>query len=180
MQVMLLRGPAVTKVLDTYGNTLRKLRKYVPDLLLTGGAVRDVYFSRLVKDLDFMTCDEQAPRVVAEHFGEAVRSCLEAPVNEYEGDSNTLIAAYETESKSVNVLRVSHALSHLAQFPDSISQVWTDGEDVYASKAFNDTVASRVVTCSDRMTCERATRIKAKYPDFVFQRTDAFGVSEVL
>jgi hypothetical protein len=170
MQVLTLRGPAVSRVLETYAATLDELRRYVPDLLLTGGAVRDVYFERAVKDLDFMTCDDQAARVVSEFYGEPIRDCLDDPVNEYEGDSNTLIAAYETTSKSANILRVSHHLSHIAQFPDSISQVWTDGENVYASKGFNETVASHVVECTLRMTDERLARIKAKYPDFVFVR----------
>lgn len=180
MHVLTLRGPAASRVLETYAATLAELRTYVPDLLLTGGAVRDVYFGRLVKDLDFMTCDDQAARVVSEFYGEAIKDCLDAPVNEYEGDSNTLIAAYETVSKSANILRVSHHLSHIAQFPDTISQVWTDGENVYASNGFNETAASRIVLCTDRMTGERVTRIKAKYPDFVFQRVDIFGGVETL
>lgn len=180
MNVLTLRGPAVSRVLETYANTLAELRRYVPDLLLTGGAVRDVYFERLVKDLDFMTCDDQAARVVSEFYGEAIRDCLDEPVNEYEGDSNTLIAAYETVSKGANILRVSHQLSHIAYFPDSISQIWTDGEKVYASEGFNDTSASRVVFCTDRMTPERVARIKAKYQDFVFQRVDIFGGVETL
>lgn len=180
MQVMTLRGPAVCRVLEAYSATLAELRKYIPDLMLAGGAVRDIYFARSVKDLDFMTCDEHAALIVCEFFGETMRNCLDEPVNEYEGDSNTLLAAYETSSNGVNVLHVSHVLSHIAQFPDSISQVWTDGEDVYASVAFSNTAVNRRVFCNDRMTDERLTRIKVKYPEFEFWRVDADGPYKLL
>lgn len=168
MIVSKVYGPAASKVLETYGAPLALLRMIVPDLLLTGGAVRDVYFDRPVKDLDFMTCSDSAHVSIAEFYGETFRNCLDEPVNEYEGDSNTLLAAYETSSKSVNVLHVSNALSHIAQFPDSISQIWTDGVHVYASDAFKNTEDTRKVYYSERMTDERLSRISSKYQDFQF------------
>jgi ABC-type sugar transport system ATPase subunit len=122
-----------------------------------------------------MTCDDQAVRILSEFYNEPVRACLDEPVNAYEGDSNTLIAAYETQSKGVNILRVSHDLSHIAQFPDSISQIWTDGKQVYGAKEFNTTVTTRVVRCSLRMTDERLARLKAKYPDYGFVQFDEHG-----
>ncbi|RQU14215.1 hypothetical protein DF152_17275 [Burkholderia cenocepacia] len=179
MQVLTLRGPAVSHVIETYGNALTELRKYVPDLVLVGGAVRDVYFKRPVKDLDFMTCDDQAVRVISEYYGETIRNCLDEPVNEYEGDSNTLIAAYETASKGANVLRVSDIHLHIALFPDSLSQIWTDGEQVYATPGFNKTAADRRVVCNDRMRLERMGRLMAKYPDFTFVPPPQSNRSEV-
>ncbi|MFL9902161.1 hypothetical protein PQR71_29165 [Paraburkholderia fungorum] len=180
MQVLTLRGPAVSKVLETYAATLAELRSYVPDLLLTGGAVRDVYFGRPVKDLDFMTCDAQAARILAEFYNDAIYPVLSEKDEKYEATRETLLKAYENESKSINVLWVSDFNAHISLFPDSISQVWTDGEEVYASVGFNDTAANRVVQCTDRMAQERVQRIKAKYHDFVFQRVDIFGGVETL
>ncbi|KVQ06872.1 hypothetical protein [Burkholderia ubonensis] len=168
MQVMTLRGPAVGCVIETYGRTVQELRKYIPDLLLVGGAVRDVYFKRPVKDLDFMTCDNQAARILGEYYEEAFAPCLRQKDDSYEAAASTLIAAYENPGRSINVLWVSGGLSHIAKFPDSISQIWTDGEQVYASEKFNRGAASRVVFYNERMTDERLARIQSKYEDFAF------------
>lgn len=157
------------RVLTTYKDVLSGLRKYVPDLLLTGGAVRDVYFERRVKDLDFMTCDDQAARILAEYYNEPITPCLKATEAQYESTQETLKAAYENEGKTLNVLLVTDFAAHIALFPDSISQVWTDGESVFSSEKFNDTAASRVVTYTDRMSHERLFRIRDKYTDFKFE-----------
>lgn len=169
MIVSELRGPNVEQVLTEYGDVLRELRQHVPDLILVGGAVRDVYFRRPVKDLDYMSGDGQAPRVIAEHYNESIYPCLRRVTGEeYDGARDTMIAAYENEGKTVNVLWVSGIEARIAHFPDSISQVWTDGEKVYASGAFQETAASRIVTYNERMTDERLDRIKTKYPDFEY------------
>jgi hypothetical protein len=165
---MTLRGPAVNRVLEQYGELLRELRTYVPDLLLTGGAVRDIYYGRPVKDLDFMTCDNQAARVLAEFYNEPITPCLQVVEAMYEATRETLITAYENESRTLNVLLVTDFMAHIALFPDSISQVWTDGESVYGSEAFNETAATRVVRYTDRMSHERLFRIHKKYPDFLY------------
>jgi hypothetical protein len=146
---------------------MAELRTYVPDLLLTGGAVRDVYFGRTVKDLDFMTLDAQAQRILAEFYGEPITPCIKTEAK-YESTRETLITAYENPRKTINVLLVNDINAHIALFPDSVSQVWTDGENVFASKAFNDTAATRKVVYTDRMSHERLFRIRDKYSDFEF------------
>jgi len=169
MQVLTLRGPAVSHVIDTYGNALKELRTYVPDLVLVGGAVRDVYFKRPVKDLDFMTCDDQASRILSEYYGEPLTRCIAVSDEEYEGDArDTMIAAYENAGKTINVLHVSNQTQHIAMFPDSLSQIWTDGEHVYASAKFNGGIVSRTAFYTERMTDERLCRLRTKYPDFDF------------
>jgi hypothetical protein len=177
LQIITLRGPAVDRVLKTYGPLLTELRAFVPDLILCGGAVRDVYFGRPVKDLDFMSCDSQAPRVLAEHYNEPVTPCDTGAkdVGEYEGDGSSLIGAYENPTKSFNVLWVVGVDCHISRFPDSISQIWTDGAAVYASKPFTETAASRTVLYTNRMSDERLARIHSKYPDFSFVHHEAQG-----
>ncbi|MDI9686593.1 hypothetical protein [Burkholderia cenocepacia] len=168
MQVLTLRGPAVSHVIETYGNALTELRTYVPDLVLVGGAVRDVYFKRPVKDLDFMSCDPQAARILSEYYKEPITPVLVAVQATYESTRETLIRAYENGAKTINVLLVTEFLAHIALFPDSISQVWTDGKSVFGTQRFNDTAASRVVRYTDRMSHERLSRIHAKYPEFLY------------
>jgi hypothetical protein len=46
---------------------------------------------------------------------------------------------------------------------------------VYASEGFNNTAATRIVRCTERMSGERLARIKAKYSDFSFTQFDDFG-----
>lgn len=178
MQVLTLRGPAAERVTTIYQEHLRELRNYVPDLILIGGAVRDVYFERPVKDLDFMTCDEQAARVIAEYHNEPITPVLVQVEAKYESTRETLKCAFENASKSINVLLVTDFEAHIALFPDSISQVWTDGESVYGSVGFNETAASRVVRYTDRMSHERLFRIHDKYPDFLYSFEDDFGATE--
>ncbi|MGU2420719.1 hypothetical protein, partial [Burkholderia cenocepacia] len=146
-----------------------ELRKYVPDLVLVGGAVRDVYFKRPVKDLDFMTCDDQAARILSEYYGEPLTRCITVSDEEYEGDAgDTMIAAYENAGKTINVLHVSNQIQHIAMFPDTLSQVWTDGERVYASAKFNGGIPSKTAFYTERMTDERLGRLRSKYQDFTF------------
>jgi hypothetical protein len=122
-----------------------------------------------------MTQDAQAMRVVSEFYNEPVSPCLAAVDAKYAATRETLIGAYETVSKNANVLLVSNFLSHIELFPDTVSQVWTDGEEVYASEGFNNTAATRIVRCTERMSGERLARIKAKYSDFSFTQFDDFG-----
>lgn len=174
MRVLTLRGPNAARVLDKYSELLTTLREYVPDLILIGGAVRDVYFERTVKDLDFMTCDEQAPRALSEFYGEPILPCDrgDKDVGEYEGAGSSLIAAYENLTKRINVLQVCGIDAHIARFPDSISKIWTDGGNVYATPDFNETATSRVVKYNIRMTDERLGRIQSKYADFAYYYDD--------
>ncbi|KVR95827.1 hypothetical protein WK28_01930 [Burkholderia vietnamiensis] len=80
-----------------------------------------------------------------------------------------MICAYENYDKTINILHVSSIVGRILEFPDSLSQIWYDGESVFCTHGFSNAVDTGVVTYKPNMSEERLARIKAKYPDFKFE-----------
>lgn len=151
---------------------LYDVRKAMPSVIIVGGYVRDTYFMRDVKDVDFMTANEQDVELMQTWLNKPLLNCLRrVPTATRGGYASTgcMVAAYETEEKDVNLLHVSSVMGRIEEFPDSISQCWTNGSDMYGTPAFMATVMSRVVTLDHGISPEREARLKAKYPDFNFE-----------
>lgn len=158
-------------VCSVWRDEVHSVRRELPDAVLVGGAIRDTYLGRPVKDRDFMTTRPLAGNLFNPGLcGNAMRSCLIQHHNSaYEGDSGCMICAYENSDKSVNVLLVSSILGRIQEFPDSLSQIWYDGERVFCTPEFSRTLETRVITYKPNMSEERLARIKSKYPDFKFE-----------
>lgn len=154
-----------------YKPLLERIHITMPGVVIVGGAVRDAFFDREVKDIDFMTIKPGDVELMGECLGMPMLDCLrhktDSQRKQYEQEPS-LIAAYETENKHYNLLLVPSIWKRIQEFPDSISQCWTDGTHMYATQAFCATAMTKVVNCSDRITAERLCRLREKYPDFIF------------
>lgn len=158
------------RVVDTLGERVKQVRSAVPGLILTGGAVRDTYFNRPVKDLDFITARGSDKDLLATFLGRPLTPCIDPElIKEYAPDSGQMLLAYETDIKDVNLLYVRDIWVRISEFPDSISQCWTDGEYMYGTPDFMETTVSKTVTLTATITPERLARLKAKYPDFEYE-----------
>ncbi|KGC37666.1 hypothetical protein DO62_5146 [Burkholderia pseudomallei] len=169
LKVVTLTDLMAAHVHHCWAKQVARVSKHLPDAVLVGGAIRDTYFIRNVKDQDYMTerglsgvtCMEKA-------LGRTMYPCITEARADY-GSNGCLTAAYETVRKDVNLLLVTSILGRIQEFPDSISQIWYDGQNVKCTPAFIQTANTKVVTYNERMSPERLTRIRAKYPDFQFE-----------
>ncbi|WP_429498849.1 hypothetical protein ACQUFY_05945 [Robbsia andropogonis] len=166
--LLILNDDAADRVRKEYGAYVKRLRKEVPDLVLVGGAVRDTLFNRPVKDLDFMTADGTARLRLQGSFRTPLRLCPGARNPTYEHHTGNLVEVLETEDRAANVLIVLDIVARVQEFPDTLSQVWFDGEHVHCLAGFAFARDELYVETNERMTPERLARLKAKYPEFGF------------
>lgn len=166
-----LSGPTLA-ILSRYRDEVLTIREKCPGIILAGGAVRDVYFDRLVKDWDFMTVNQDDITRLSTVLENPLLHCLRGAgtKTDYE-PSSLLLDAYETEDKSINLLLVKSIMGRINEFPDSISQCWFDGMDVCGTPAFCATALTEVVTYDPKIKPERLEKLKSKYPDFKFVPT---------
>ena len=168
----IIQGEAADRVVAAYRDILREAREAVPGIILTGGAVRDVFYGKPVKDLDFMTDNDAAVEPMARFLNKPLWDCLrnlpDATRAAYEGE-RSMVAAYETEDKEANLLIVKSIMRRVYEFPDSVSQCWTDGHEMYGTAHFMVTAMNRVIRVSTKIKPERQARLLAKYVDFGFQ-----------
>jgi hypothetical protein len=161
----IIKVPGSGVVERKYGKGLRVLRELHPDLLLIGGAVRDSLFGREVKDQDYATTSHQSVATLASMFS---LKNISDPTYE---DTDMV---FQNDEKTMDVLLVTDLWHRVACFPDSISQCWFDGTNVYGTTEFMKTYMTEIVTYSANIKAERLGRLKAKYPEFTFQSNDFF------
>jgi hypothetical protein len=162
---LILKTPGSTMVEHVYGKSLRALREHHPDLLIIGGAVRDCLFGRSVKDVDYMTTNTNTVMALTHLWN---LKNISDPTYE---DTDMV---FQNEDKSKDLLFVTDLWHRVACFPDSISQCWFDGTNVYGTTEFMKTYMTEIVTYSANIKDERLQRLKAKYPEFKFQSNDFF------
>lgn len=162
--------PGRGRVLAAYQDLLRVVRVACPGILLTGGAVRDTYYGRPVKDLDFISQHQDDKYHLGKVIGAKLSPCIDPEMlKEYAPHSGSMLLAYETPDKSTNLLYVFSVYGRITEFPDSISQCWTDGEEVYGTAAFKQTALTQRVEMSHTISPEREARLRSKYPSFSFE-----------
>lgn len=155
-------------VIKEYRERMGAWRTFVPDLVLAGGAIRDVLFGRPVKDMDLLSAYADAPVLLGDALGGGLRPCL-AEREEGYGAEGHLVEVYETGDRAINLLIVTDVLGRIEEFPGSISKVWFDGESVWCTKDFINTRDDGTIRTYERMTPERQQRLLTKYPDFSFE-----------
>ena len=149
---------------------LRTVRrnKASQDVVLAGGAVRDTYYRRPVKDYDFMTNDIGSVYGVWEALGTRLSSCAKSRDTSY-GPDGYLCEVFESADKTINLLYCTDYLERIKEFPDSLSKIWTDGTNVFCTQDFLNTKRTGVIKTYPRWTAERKTRIADKYPELQFE-----------
>jgi hypothetical protein len=164
-QNQIIKVPGSGVVERKYGRDLRALRQYHPDLLIIGGAVRDSLFGREVKDVDHITTSSLTVQALVPLWN---LKNISDPTYE---DTDMV---FQNEDKSKDLLFVTDLWHRVACFPDSISQCWFDGTNVYGTTEFMKTYMTEIVTYASNIKAERLGRLKAKYPEFTFQSNDFF------
>jgi hypothetical protein len=160
-----LKVPGVYGVEARYGSDLRALRVYHPDLIIAGGAVRDLLFGKPVKDVDYLTASEATASSLA-HLWDLKM------VSDPSYQATDLV--FQDAGKTRDVILVADLWNRIGSFPDSISQCWFDGTYVYGTSEFMRTYMTEIITHSTSITDERLQRIRAKYPEFVLEGNDFF------
>lgn len=145
---------------------VRQLRAFLPDAVIAGGAIRDALLSRETKDLDYLTEFDTNPEELERIFGIAFRWVNVNAVMYDTPDGNSgLRYVLESVDKRINVLVCSSVDRKLNSFPDDISMVWFDGEEIHYDPRFIRAVESKVVTFAERSRSSRLSRLQAKYGD---------------
>ena len=166
-------------IIEKYSEVVNLFRQHIdPNGILAGGALRDTFYGREVKDLDFVSTAGIVPwspqlrdLVFPEHTFRWIPVEL---IEAYEGgpDENPggLVDVIESTDKTINIIEVLDIARYTRNFPDSISEMVFDGTTVHTSARWRAGHANggEVYYNADRMKPARLEKLKLKYPDFAF------------
>ena len=164
-------------IIEKYSEVVNLFRQHVdPNGVLVGGALRDTFYGREVKDLDFVSTAAVPPwspqlrdLVFPEH---TFRWIPVENLQHYEDEENNpsgLIDVIESTDKTINIIEVLDIARYTRHFPDSISEMVFDGTTVHTSARWRIGAANHEVYYNaDRMKPARLEKLKLKYPDFAF------------
>ena len=163
-------------IIEKYSEVVNAFRRHIdPNGVLAGGALRDTFYGREVKDLDFVTTRDLAPQAQSLRTVFPDYTFRWIPVEQVghyaEGADNPsgLIDVIESTDKTINIIEVQDIARYTRNFPDSISEMVFDGTTVYTSARWSiGLVNDEVYYNADRMTQARLDKLQLKYPDFAF------------
>lgn len=163
-----------------YRTILQQLQEQFPEAVLAGGALRDWYFNRPVKDLDIFIQDRGAGTkgLIEEAYGVTFKTTIPEHIATYKS-LRDLVRSFEgvVSGYRVNVVSLKEGFTGLEQVVDRIDigicQIGYDGTTPYATVDFwNDALDQvlRVVHYRDESDLSRShkrqLRLAEKYPDF--------------
>lgn len=147
----------------------------LPDVIIAGGAVRDLLLDRPVKDIDFITTALLTPVQMSSVFPDngRFRYAISDALAEYKetsgiDGSSSLKYVLASEDNRINVLVVDSIEKKLKSFPDTISMVAFDGV-VKPHPLFTLAVQTKTITLAERVRDTRLDRLRAKFPDYDFE-----------
>lgn len=167
-------------LIDTYTPILARVRQHIPNAVLAGGCLRDTFYGVEVKDLDFVVeWDENHhyPVVPAmsvwltqiwpdKRFQWANADLVDHYIQENDGSG--LLDVVKSTDDTVNFIITSNIKQYTNHFPDSISEMVFDGEQVVVSQRWEEGNAARFVYYHPDIQEQRLAKLMRKYPNHLF------------
>ena len=168
-------------VINEYRNVVRSVRNQIPNAVLAGGALRDTFYGKAVKDLDFVVAPEargafyplsaESPWLRGIWPDKEFRYIDIPDLREYmqqEPNGAGIMDVIESTDKTVNFIIVEDIPRYTHHFPDSISQMVFDGETVHTSRQWHAGHVNNRVYYKENIKPERLSRLRQKYPEQMF------------
>lgn len=175
-------------------HTLSVLQGVYPSAIIAGGALRDIFFNKPVKDVDiFVELDRDT--INTDTFLEEVANTLESVLEE---DSDVKLIAASTysgtdldrdilcifnivvNSKTYDIIFIARgSVPAVEKFDVNICQIYYDGYKVITTSAFDDCVETKTIKVlnvnrKDRGR-KRLERMQAKFPEFTIEWPEAYN-----
>ena len=175
-----------------YQDILRRFREETQqtNAVLAGGCLRDTFYGVEVKDLDFVVECSRAhggyrypfsphspvlTRVWPDKRFHYCQGDDDGRVQEGEmaiglGGNNSagLLEVIESTDKKINIILVKSILQYTQQFPDSISQMVFNGNEIIVSTKWHQGAENGKVYYRWDIKTPRLMKLKAKYPTWEF------------
>lgn len=166
---------------------LALIQEHAPLAYLAGGALRDAWFGRPIKDLDFFVPHMEGHNAVHAALLDAGYACTVVAAMQYFADDPTVADArlYEQPGQlPVNVIRLhvfKPCREALDRFDLGFCQIGFDGAHVHTTHAFALDEADHTMTltrCESpeqfTRTSARAERLREKYREWLFVVPEKF------
>lgn len=167
-------------LIDTYSPILARVRQHIPNAVLAGGSLRDSFYGVEVKDLDFVidhrgALDGRWPvtpgtlwlreiwpdKTWAWARGEDIEFYVQ------QGNGSGLQDVVVSSDNTVNFIIVDDIKKYTNHFPDSISEMVFDGEQVVVSERWRIGNENGEVYYN-HIQPNRLEKLQRKYPDWAF------------
>ena len=159
-------------VIETYSEILERFRQATGqrNAILAGGCLRDTFYGVEVKDLDFVVQRYWPGAEMLRQMWPDKRFRYIARDFEYDVPNNPagLLDVLESEEKDINIIIVQDIPRYTNQFPDSISQMVFDGEQVIVSDKWRAGELAGTVNYKWDIKTPRLMKLKTKYPNWEF------------
>ena len=172
-------------VIEMYGRVLSQVRQHIPNAVLVGGCLRDTFYGVEVKDLDFVVQMGDAADPNLAHpelypLSPASRWLREIWPDKQWQYSNALVAynndgavmrdVIKSRDETVNFIIVTDIPAYTNSFPDSISKLVFDGEQIHYANEWMVGHNTFHVFYRPNIGNVRLEKLQRKYPEWVFQR----------
>lgn len=170
-------------VINTYQNKFNEVKERLfPNnrIVLAGGCLRDTFYGVEVKDLDFVIevpVNEAMPFSpwIGEHQaafgalfgGQRARYVEIDNLWGYLNQDNGIVDIVESPNKDVNFIFVRDIPTYTKQFPDSISKMVFDGEQIHVSRDWELGNENGWIYMRHDIKPERKEKLINKYPNKV-------------
>ena len=169
-------------VINQYRDVVNAVRQHVPNAVLVGGALRDTVYGKEVEDLDFVVGTNNGVFAVTPitpwlrevwpdkqfQFIPIPEFQAEYGANLFDDNPAGVMDVIESTDKTINMIIVHDITRYTHQFPDSISQMVFDGEQVHTSRLWNSAVMMNRVYYKEDIKPARLEKLRRKYPDTLF------------
>lgn len=177
-------------LIEMYQPILNRVQDHIPNAVLAGGSLRDSFYGVEVKDLDFVVETENEWRYPVTPTSAWLPNIW--PDKQWQWANAEILAEYEqamneaglldvvkSTDDTVNFIIVRNIKQYTNHFPDSISEMVFDGEQVFVSQRWETGHANQEVYYKDIQPA-RLEKLQRKYPDWSFQneavQQDLFAV----
>lgn len=167
---------------------LALIQQHAPSAYLAGGALRDAWYGRPIKDLDFFIPADALDWLIGEALEKAGYRCTVVANAQYFADDPTVADARLYEQAGllpVNIIRLhvfNPCRDALDRFDLGFCQIGFDGQHVHTTNAFAIDEADHTITltrCESPEQFERSlsrvNRLRDKYREFIFVVPEKFA-----
>lgn len=160
-----------------YAPILARVRQHIPNAVLAGGCLRDTFYGVEVKDLDFVVeWDENHHYPVAPALSQWLTQIWpdkrfqwagQQDVYLEENNGSGLLDVVKSTDDTVNFIITTNIKRYTNHFPDSISEMVFDGEQVVVSQRWEIGNENGEVYYN-HIQPNRLEKLQRKYPDWAF------------
>lgn len=167
---------------DLWVDTLNIIREFFDEAYIVGGALRDRYYGKEVKDIDVFVWNEHSDSKMKKLVKalNCKRKSLDKLADEYDHVDIDRVIELQVEGIELPIqlvfVKPEGSRKSITDFDLSFCQIGTNGSHLFYSKQFSDTTNTKIVTITRKpiedweyaRLHDRINKFRLKFPDFKF------------